>query len=315
MIIEFFVLHIYVAYTTIKILTVNRFLSRTYEIALFSKKYFEQIKWEEIINDIKKQKLRIIFKTIINDILEIFPNAFPKYFIDEINNMEYVNDEKDILYKYIIDFNLSNENTNIILSNFIDSQWNNRASKNIQIDSVGGFTLDNPIIKDQEINNNYRLGCTVQIEKFDDGIKLAFRVSNDDFCFSETKDYNTQTSDGEHLIICGTKKYSYSSIFLFPKVVDDKIVVVPVNVLNETNSEINDLLISASYEKFETEYIITVVLKNEFLQINNIEEYFYLGLVISDCSNKTKKRKSELILSDPYTEWYNPAYFAKIKIV
>lgn len=305
----------YVVYATKQTPSVNRFLARAYEIALLSKKYFEQIRWEEIIKDINKQKLRIFFNTMINDILKIFPDAFPKYFIDAVNNMEYVNDERDVLYKYIIDSNLSNENIDVILSDFIDFQWNNRASKNLQIDSVGRFTLDNPIIKDQEINNNYRLGCTVQIKKIDDGIKLAFRVSNDDFCFSETKDYNTQTSDGVHLIICGTKKYSFNSIFLFPKIVDDKIVVVPVNVLNGENFEINDLLISTSYEKFETEYLITAILKNEFLKINNIEEYFYLGLVISDCSNKTKKRKSELILSEPYNEWYNPAYFAKIKIV
>ena len=138
---------------------------------------------------------------MINDILKIFPDAFPKYFIDAVNNMEYVSDERDVLYKYIIDSNLSNENKDVILSDFIDFQWNNRASKNLQIDSVGRFTLDNPIVKDQEINNNYQLGCTVRIEKIDDGIKLAFRVSNDDFCFSETKDYNTQTSDGVHLTV------------------------------------------------------------------------------------------------------------------
>lgn len=305
----------YSVYATKSLLIVNRFLARAYEIALFSKKYFNEINWEDIVSNIKRQKLRIIFNIMINDVLKIFPNAFPKHFIDSVNNMEYVSDKRDVLYKYIIDSNLSNENIDVILSNFIDSQWNKRAFENIQIDSVGGFTLDNPIVKDQEINNNYRLGCTVQIEKIDDGIKLVFRVSNDDFCFSETKDYNTQTSDGVHLIICGTKKYSFNSIFLFPKIVDDKIVVVPVNVLNGENFEINDLLISTSYEKFETEYLITAILKNEFLKINNIEEYFYLGLVISDCSNKTKKRKSELILSEPYNEWYNPAYFAKIKIV
>ena len=312
----------YLAYCSLYNVLVNksfskadRFIYRAYEIALFSEKYFYEIKWDEIINDIKKQKLRIIFKTMIDDIIKIFSNAFPKHFIDVVNNMEFISDERDTLYKCIIDEDSSNENIDIVLSNFIDFQWNTRASENIYIDSFGSFTLDNLIVKEPEINNDYQLSCTVQIEKMDSGIKLEFKVSNNDFCFSEIKDYNTQTSDGVHLVICGTQKYSYNSIFLFPKIVDDKTIIVPVNVLNEVNSEIDDSLISASYEEFETEYIITAILKNKFLKTNNIDEYFYLGLVISDCSNKTKNRKSELILADPYNEWYNPAYLAKIRIV
>ena len=89
-------------------------------------------------------------------------------------------------------------------------------------------------------------------------------------------------------------------------------VALPVNVLNGVNSKIDNSLISTSFHKFESEYIIKIVLKNEFLKINNIEEYFYLGLIISDCSSKMKKRKAELILSKPANEWYNPVHFAKI---
>lgn len=299
----------YLVYATMKTPTIKRFFFQAYEIALLSKNHFEKINWNEIIKDVKKQKFRAFFKTMIFDILEIFPNIFPKHFINTVNDMQYINSEHIILYKYI-----SSENLNTLLCDFINSQWNNNASKNLQIDSIGRFSLTNPIIKELETNNSNRLTCDVQIERNADGIKIVFKISNDDFHFSEINDYNTQTSDGVHLIICGTKKYSYNSIFLFPKIISNKTVVIPVNVLNGDNSIISDLLISTSYQKFETEYLITVILKNEFLKINNIEEYFYLGLVISDCSSKTKKRKSELILSTPHSEWYNPAYFAKIKI-
>lgn len=304
----------YSIYTTKSLTTVNRFFARAYEIALFSKKYFNQINWEELISDIKRQKLRIIFNIMINDILKIFPCVFPKHFISTVTNMDYIYDERDILYKYIIDSKSANTTVENILNKYIDSQWDSRSHKNILINSVGEFTLDNPIIKTEEINNNYALVCNVQVKKSNEGIELEFRVSTDDFCFSEIKDYNTQTSDGVHLIICGTEKYSYNSIFLFPKILDDKIVVIPVNVLSSVNSEISDLLISASYQKFKSEYIVKAVLKNEFLKNNSIDEYFYLGLVISDCSSKTKKRKAELILSNPHNEWYNPICFAKIKL-
>lgn len=304
--------NIYKVYTTKFLITAKRFFNRAYEIALFSEKYLKQIKWDEIIKDIENQKLRNIFYIMINNILKIFPEAFPKRFIDRVADIKYFNDERDILYKYIIDFNLLNENINVVLSNFIDSQWNKKAAENLKINSAGRFILDNPIVKNQTIDNNFLLVCVAEIEKIDVGIKLIFRVTNDDFCFSEIDDYNTQTSDGVHLIICGTKKYSFNSIFLFPKVINDKMVALPVNVLNGVNSKIDNSLISTSFHKFESEYIIKIVLKNEFLKINNIEEYFYLGLIISDCSNKMKKRKAELILSKPANEWYNPVHFAKI---
>ena len=39
-----------------------------------------------------------------------------------------------------------------------------------------------------------------------------------------------------------------------------------------------------------------------------------MGLVVVDCSTKTRKRKAELILADTYSEWYNPVFYVKIDI-
>lgn len=59
-----------------------------------------------------------------------------------------------------------------------------------------------------------------------------------------------------------------------------------------------------------------VMIKNSsiVLELHHIDNYFYMGVVISDCSRIVKQRTREVILSEIGDEWYNPIYFAKIEI-
>ncbi len=50
-----------------------------------------------MFNDIKNQNLHFYFKIVINNILDIFHNAFPKCFIDAVNSIEYADGETEIL--------------------------------------------------------------------------------------------------------------------------------------------------------------------------------------------------------------------------
>lgn len=292
----------------------NRFLFRAYEIVLFSQKYFNEIKWDEIINDISNQQLRLIFKQMIIDVLEIFPNSFPQPFLNAINNFHYVDDEKIIFTRHTVKMNVLAPDVNSVLSDLIDTQWENNVKTNVIIRSNGEFVLTNAIPRDIVEKEDYEFTCRTRVEIKGNDVKLTFDISNDDFCFSEKEDYNTQCSDGVHLIICGTEKYSYNSIFLFPKIINGNPIVVPVSVLNGENREINNGFIQTAYDVTATGYVITAVLKESFLLENKLMNYFYLGLVISNCSSKTKKRKSDLILSNPHSEWFNPIHFAKIEL-
>lgn len=287
----------------------GRFLYRAYEIALFSEKYYNQIKWEEIIGDIKKQKLRIIFKKMIMDILEIFPEVFPQSFLHTVYNLNYVNDERDYLYKYFNESNMNNSNNfDVLLIDYINNNWDSRRENNIH-KKVG----ENISLVKKSSNEIYKdLSCDITTEKTMEGLKIIFRVSNDDFYISGSGDYNTQTSDGVHLLLCGTEQYSYNSIFLFPKEIDGEINVVVCDVLNSANKVLDDNLIKADFSKTKNDYTITAILSNKFLKENYLSSYLYMGLVISDCSSETHHRKNELILSEKSLEWYNPIYFAKI---
>lgn len=301
--------------TTTKIAKADRFLFRAYEIALFSEQYSFAIDWDEIIWDIKKQQLRILFKKLIHDILEIFPEALSKQFINTVDCLRYIEGDRIVLRKHRVETNLLTEQVGSALARVIDAQWNANAKENICIYRSGTFVLNNMIVRDVEtLDTNWCLTCAVSVEKIGKTVRIEFKIANDDFCFSNTADFNTQTSDGVHLMICGTEQYSYNSIFLFPKIIGGEPVVVPVDVLNDVNREIDTHYISAVYSATEQEYTLAVVLKEAFLRANHLDNYFYLGLVISDCSSKTQRRKSELILTNPDGEWFNPIYFAKIQL-
>lgn len=293
-----------------KIPKANRFLYRAYEISLFSEKYFEIINWEDIENDVSTQKLRIIFKKMIFDILEIFPNAFPKSFVDTVCKINYVDDGRDQLYKYFLDRGIINnsESFDNSLSNYINDNWKARIEKNIY--KKVGETIS--LTKESSDETKQNLNCAIDTEKTIEGLKIVFRVSNDDFYISETDNYDTQASDGVHLLLCGTEEYSYNSIFFFPKQIDGEIRVVVCDVLNNRNQILTDDLIKAEFSKTENDYTITAMLSNKFLKKNNLNSYLYMGLVISDCSSETHRRKNQLILSEEDSQWYNPTYFAKI---
>lgn len=308
----------YLAYGNLYHLLVNktipkarRFLYRAYEIALFSEKYSNEINWNDIERDIKKQKLRFFFKKMIFDILEIFPEAFPQSFVHTVYNLNYVNDERDYLYKYFIESNMNDSNNfDVLLIDYINNNWESRRGNNIHKKVGEKISL----IKQSSNEINKDFSCDITTEITTEGLKISFKVSNDDFYISDIGDYNTQTSDGVYLLLCGTEQYSYNSIFLFPKEIDGEIKVIVCDVLNKRNEVLGDNLIKADFSKTESDYTITAILSNQFLKENYLSSYLYMGLVISDCSSEIHCRKNELILSEKSSEWYNPTYFAKIDI-
>ena len=222
--------------------------------------------------------------------------------------INYIEDERDQIYKYFIDTNVSSsDDFDALLSNYIDDNWEARREKNVH--NKVGETIS---LTKESSEEKQDLSCVIDTEKITEGLKIVFKVSNDDFCISEIDNYDTQTSDGVHLLLCGAEKYSYNSIFFFPKQIDGEIKVVVCDVLNNRNIVLSNNLIKAEFSKTDKDYTITAMLSNEFLKENNLNSYLYMGLVISDCSSETHRRKNQLILSEDDSQWYNPTYFAKI---
>ena len=298
--------------TNEKVPTTKGILYRAYELALFSEKYYDQIIWEDIFVDLKHQKLKIFFKKMIYDIVSIFPSTFPDEYLQVVNNMEYINDEHDVWCRCLLESNCSKKDVGAILSKFIDDYWIKHSSKNISIRVGDSFILDRPIAKDFEGNDN--LTCMASTEKIGCDLKLTFKVTNDDLCLTAEDNFDTSASDGIHIMLFGTEKYSYNSIYVFPKIINGTAKAIPVDVKRGNREIIDTSLIIADCEFTDGDYTVTVTLTKKFLQDNSLTNYLYMGLIVVDCSSKTKKRKAELVLSDTYSEWYNPTYFAKIDV-
>jgi len=282
----------------------NRFLYRAYEIALFSKKYFKEIKWIDIISDIKTQKLRIIFKYMVDDILEIFPNAFPQELKKAIYNKSYIENEEDMFfYKFLEGYKNHKQEKRYLLCEFIEKFWQ-RGNNNALLNLAGSAI----VLEDKDFNE---FKCICNISRNDKKIHLEFTIEDDDIFFSDLGNYDTQKSDGIHLILCSTTEYSYNSIFFFPKNTKENNKVIQYDFLESRVIE-NDII--ASYEMIENGYKLNVTLTEEFITKNHLESFFYLGLVVSSCSSKTKHREKQLVLSSPTDQWYNPLHFAKINI-
>ncbi len=247
---------------------------------------------------------------MILDIIEIFPNAFTESFLQTVFNLEYIDDERDQLYKYMINSGIKkcDKDIDYILGHYINDNWEARREKNIYRKVGGKFSL----VEKSADETKQDLICVIDTEKIAEGLKIVFKVSNDDLCISEIGDCDTQVSDGVHLWLCGTEQYSYNSIFFFPKEIDGTIKVVVCDVLNNRNRILTDDLIKAEFSKTDEYYTITAILSNKFIQENHLASYFYMGLVISDCDGETHRRKNQLILSKKDSQWYNPTYFAKI---
>lgn len=289
--------------------TTGRFLFRAYEIALFSKKYNKEIKWEAIISDIKNQKLLFIFKIMITNILEIFPEAFPGNFTNTVHTLSYAENEWDSIYKNVL---LSDKNdVNRLLCNYIDHYRNIRGDNNIHIKIGDSFRL---IKKSENINNNKEMFCNISTQKTAVGIKLEFTVTDYDYCFSDVNNFDTLSSDGIHLILCSTEQYSYNSIFFFPKIINNEIKIVACDVLHNANKIIDEASVKTDFSEIQNSYIISVVFTDKFISENHMKNRFYIGLIASDCNPDDKRRANEIVLSEIESEWYNPIYFAEINM-
>lgn len=288
----------------------ERFLYRAYEIALFSEKYRSAVKWDDIINDLKKQPLRIFFKQMISDIDRIFNGALPEFFIKAVNQLNYKENITDeLVYKPFINFGnkFKEENRQKILCKYIQKMRFLLGYKNKSL-NIG----EEDSIKSPDESSNLR--CNMKTEKYADGIKFVFKVCDNDILTSRTDEYNTVSSDGVHLVLFNPAPYFYKSIFFFPKRENDGRINVKVcDVLSEPYLLKRDI-ISADFDLTDDGYVITAFLTSEFLKSGNIENEVYFNYMISDCDAHTGQRRETLLPMDSIETWYDPSYFIKLNL-
>ncbi len=287
----------------------KRFLLREYELVLFAEKYASQIHWDEIIEDIKKQNLRIGFKYMFEDIIRIFPDRLPQEFITVVSSLQYYETEADIDVTRIFagKFSYEKEYIQRTLSQYMEVHWNPFR------DDLQKKLGDSMEIKDNaEDPDTLEKECVCKFStyKHEQGICLTFEVKDTDFSFADYTFPDVHKSDGIQLFMCGTERYSYQNIFLFPRANHGNYEVTPYNVIKR--KLIKRDFIDATIEVFDFSYKITICLTDKFLAENQIKEVFYLNVVVCDCDSNTHKRKNTYNLIRQGESWYNPIYFVRI---
>ena len=244
---------------------------------------------------------------MIRDILDIFPNAFPDSFVKLIFHLDYVDKEWAQLYKYLIE-QTNNSDTDGLLCNYIDEKWDVNREANM-CNKIGEPISITEKSTDPEKGS---AKCDIKIDKIKDDLVITFKVSTQDFYISGLDEFHTQSSDGVHLLLCGTNVYSYNSIFFFPKENNGSYKVIACDVLRRPYVILDDTAIKADFAKTEDGYVLTAILSSKFLSENHLDPYFYLNVIIPDCDPETHERRDQLMLTQDDLQWYNPIFFAKI---
>ncbi|MBE6798267.1 MAG: hypothetical protein E7525_00580 [Ruminococcaceae bacterium] len=289
----------------------NRFFARAYEIALYSKRYFDSINWGAVLEELRHQNLNILFCEMVYNIIDIFPSVFPESVIKAISGLNYNNSDEYKQYESFFDIYFSGEGMQTAIGKYVDKFWKGAKQLDLSQNAKASFCLNyNPNRSPgRVVDTPDCFGCECNIVKTDD-LKLTFTVSDSDLCYSEAENYDTHSSDGIHIMLCETQPYSYNSIYLFPKAIDKQFKIVPFDILNE-NVVSNDL-IKAEFKKLDNGYRVTTVFTEKFFKQNDIPSTLYMGLVVRSCNNATVTNKISLLTAEDNQKWFNPLYFIKI---
>lgn len=281
----------------------KRFFLREYELALFAEKYVSDIRWKEVIDDMKKQKYRITFRYLFEDVTRNFPGILPETFLKVIAELDYYETENDIDITKILNGKFSYEKEYIenALSNYIEKNWNLYGADLYKKPGDVFYIYD----QSEEVCT-----CRFSLTRQQDGLQISFEVRDEDISFSDQTFPNVHRTDGIQLFLYGTEKYSCKNIFLFPRMNDGKPDVLPYDVMKRYILKKGAL--ETTLEVFEDGYRMKVILKEAFLQDNHMNHYFYMNVVVCDCDSQTRKRKRTLNLIEQSFAWYNPLYFVKI---
>ena len=292
----------------------KRFLGRAYEIARFSKLYSKSIKWQDILKEFESQRFSVFFKKMIYDIIEIFPETFPQRIMDLVSRINFSKNENYSYHNKFLDIYIGNRDLSKSLSAFVNDYWEGPSELCLNSNSEATYFLS----QDETFKGNHAsalpktFGCKCCFSKYGDNLRMVFSIEKNKLCCSKTNQYTTQDSDGVHLIFCGTKAYSYNSIFLMPKNENDKIKIQSYDTLSQTL--LNNNLITAELKENENNIVIDLNCSKEFINKNSLSNCFYLGIIIPYCDEQSGKRIGQLSTCDKVEQWFNPIHFLKILI-
>lgn len=300
--------HIYDVVVNQQYLTVPRFLFRAYEIALYVEKYQHAIKWKQVWNEMRNQRLRYVFIKMISDIMHIFCDSFPRHFENNVNRLMYVYQENDDLYQYLTKTGQLGNCVESYICKYIESRRKSKINIYLAHDSSGHVIRHSAAISMKSNEEKVAVVRTVHLSHSNNSLRIVVRFDEHKLCFSYDQSIDTMRNDGFHLILCSLNGYSYHSYFFFPRETSMGKRIYVYDFVH--NQYIPDRMIKATWgQDSDNRDQIIIELCKPFLETYAMESDVYMGYLMPVYSEREGRRVSEISTSPILTEWYNPLYF------
>ncbi len=283
---------------------------RYFEIALFIEKFYNEIDWDVIYDNIQQQTLNDGFKEVMFDINCIFPGFLPEKLCELVfKKKQYTLTPIMAVFPEYYEYKYKTKilNTTEMLPGFIDSTWKNAKtfdfSKNKCSDTVSKQILS---CNKNNIEINYCINVCNGI------LSVYVETTDTDPVFSNGGKVEPLHTDCVNIVAVSTQEqYSFKVIYFVPEIKDDLLTVACYDTENGT-TDISDIA-DAKIEKTESGYSVSVQLPLEYLRINKKENgYFYFDLVVHDCDSATNERRSVTSIVTDKNTYDDPRYYVKV---
>ena len=290
----------------------EKFNFRAFEIAKYIEEFKGDILWNDIISDVSKQSLNLLFYCFIKYIDDIY-NIFPEEFISIIKS------------KCTADFNTINYFRTLTVSqdyilsvplvNYLNNIWSgvelkiNNCRNCLHIDEFDSEKIMNKnsyVIDGQSPSSPTDLSFDFSYWCNKESVFFEIKVI-DDKIISCNNRYDSYQSDCIGLIVVNTNPYRFKQIFLFIKKEEGEICCKVRDMNKKRNLRKNTA--KADFSLTDNGYIITVEL-NKKLFGKSGESYF--DLLVCDCDKYEDGKKTTMNIFGDVNNWYDVSKFSKI---
>lgn len=291
----------------------SRFLYRAFEIAKFIECHKNAISWKELYIDIKGQQLTKMFTEIVKKITNIFPEAFPNFFLEKICSEELM--EYDSINAEFKEFLCKQEQKNL---NKMKAAYVMESPKQFLVYdrkyslSESDINIMNPygtyLIQGEKPKNKYISSCEFIFRQTKDDIICQAKVLDSKPVYVDIDNPSTQMFDNLVLFFVNPCEYTYKMITVFFHLCENGSVEgLLYDNYNNCWLGKENVRVRATKDGFNVE----VMVKKKWLNLK--ENNVLVNIHLANCSEKNSAKTSTLSLMGKGENWYDPREFALLK--
>lgn len=286
----------------------KRFLFRAYEISLYVELFGNEIKWQDIIQDIFMQNLTIDFNHVICKIQEIFGEIFPKQFVEALNQKSWTISTNGAINEYM---SWRDTAESINLSDFILSTRKNfqclHYSQEIEINDSSEIIL-NPygtyIIGGEHIHAPNEISYKLKVDTVKEGLTLTITICDTDLLPWHNALQFKSDSDNISIILVSLNQYSFVHYTIYFVKTDSGIEARVFDCIK------NSWIINANcqLEFFGSKWVCYLFVPNSLF--DSTREILLFNIIF--CHHDKNLNKTSFSLCGERANWFDPREFIQL---